>query len=54
MSFEAVNETAQSKTFLITVKNVQDACGVEEINTLNNSDSITLDGVPNTSDINTN
>ncbi|WP_319500448.1 MBG domain-containing protein [uncultured Draconibacterium sp.] len=54
VSFDADNETAQSKTFTITISNVQDACGVGGINTLYNSDSVTLYGVPNTSDISTN
>ncbi|WP_347839187.1 GEVED domain-containing protein [uncultured Draconibacterium sp.] len=54
VSFDADNETAQSKTYTLTITNVRDACGVNEINTTNNSDSVTLDGVPDTSDINTN
>lgn len=52
--FEMDNETAQSKTFTITISNVKDACGASETNTANNSDSVTIDGVPDTGDIITN
>lgn len=54
VSFDADNETAQSKTFTLSIFNVQDACGTDESNTTNNSDSVTLYGVPATSDIITN
>lgn len=54
VSFEVDNETAQSKTFIITISNVKDACGADETNTANNSDSVTLDGIPDTGDIITN
>jgi len=54
VTFIADNETSQNKTYTLTISNVKDECGVGEINTTNNSDSVTLDGLPNTSDINTN
>lgn len=54
VSVDVNNETGQSKTFTIIISNVKDACGSNETNTVNNNDSVTLYGVPDTSDINTN
>ncbi len=51
VSFGINNETDQDKIFTITISNVQDNCGVNEINTGNNSDQATLYGVPATSEI---
>ena len=48
------NQTATNKTYTITLTNVIDECGVAEINTENNSDTVTLFGVPATSDIKSN
>ncbi len=54
ISYPASNTTATDKTYTITLTNVKDNCGVAETNTGNNSDSATLFGVPDTSDITTN
>ncbi|HPF50266.1 MAG TPA: GEVED domain-containing protein [Draconibacterium sp.] len=54
LSVDVNNETGQNKTFTISISNVKDACGTSETNSVNNSDSVTLYGVPDTGDINTN
>jgi hypothetical protein len=51
ISYVMNNETGTDKTYTITLTNVKDNCGVAETNTANNSDTVTLFGVPNTGDI---
>jgi hypothetical protein len=51
ISYVMNNETGTDKTYTITLTNVKDNCGVAETNTANNSDVVTLFGVPNTGDI---
>ncbi len=48
------NEAGTDKTFTITISAASDSCGTGETNTVNNSDTVTLFGVPLTSDINSN
>ena len=48
------NEVGVSKTYTLNITNVVDDCGISEITITNNSDSATLFGLPNTSDITNN
>jgi hypothetical protein len=54
ITYHATNETAAHKTFTLTITNVADACGTGESNTENNSDQVTVYGVPDTGNILTN
>ncbi len=54
VSIEIDNETAKNKTLVLTILNVKDDCGTSETNATNNSDTVTLIGVPDTGDIITN
>ena len=51
VSFDMDNETAQSKIYTIRILNVKDACGASETNAVNNSNTATFYGVPDTSEI---
>ena len=48
------NEAGIDKTFSITISDVSDSCGTGETNTVNNSDTVTLFGLPATSNIQSN
>jgi hypothetical protein len=54
VNFTVNNITNTNLNYTITISGVSDDCGTTETNTANNSDTVTLFGVPDTGDIHTN
>jgi len=54
VNFTVNNITNANLNYTITISGVSDDCGTPETNTANNSDTVTLFGVPDTGDIQTN
>lgn len=51
ISYTFSNENGVDKTYTLTLNNVKDNCGISETEIINNSDTVTLYGLPNTGEI---